>query len=167
MSAEKITFNKPSSIDGMAVHQLVASCPPLDTNSVYCNLLQASHFDETSIAASLEDGELVGFVSGYILPNKVDTLFVWQVAVSEKARGQGLAKKMVSQLLERSICSNVHYIETSITQSNQGSWALFRSLAEQLGTSLEESIMFDKQQHFQNKHDTEFLVRIGPFSVNS
>jgi len=167
MSAAKIIFNKPSSIDGMAVHQLVASCPPLDTNSVYCNLLQTSHFDETSIAASLEDGELVGFVSGYILPNKVDTLFVWQVAVSEKARGQGLAKKMLSQLLDRSICSGVRYIETSITKSNQGSWALFRSLAEQLGTSLEESIMFDKQQHFQNKHDTEFLVRIGPFSVKS
>jgi len=167
MSAAKIIFNKPSSIDGMAVHQLVASCPPLDTNSVYCNLLQTSHFDGTSIAASLEDGELVGFVSGYILPNKVDTLFVWQVAVSEKARGQGLAKKMLSQLLDRSICSGVRYIETSITKSNQGSWALFRSLAEQLGTSLEESIMFDKQQHFQNKHDTEFLVRIGPFSVKS
>jgi len=58
-----------------------------------------------------DSGELVGFVSGYILPNKVDTLFVWQVAVSEKARGQGLAKKMVSSLLERSNCSGVRYIE--------------------------------------------------------
>jgi L-2,4-diaminobutyric acid acetyltransferase len=148
----------------MAVHKLVASCPPLDTNSVYCNLLQASHFNETSVAASFDSGELVGFVSGYILPNKVDTLFVWQVAVSEKARGQGLAKKMVSSLLERSNCSGVRYIETSITASNQGSWALFRSLADQLGAPLEESVMFDKQVHFNGLHDTEQLVTIGPIS---
>jgi len=164
MNSEEIVFNKPSAIDGMAVHQLVASCPPLDTNSVYCNLLQASHFNETSVAASFDNGELVGFVSGYIIPNKVNTLFVWQVAVSEKARGQGLAKKMVSSLLERSSCSGVRYIETSITASNQGSWALFRSLADQLGAPLEESVMFDKQVHFNGLHDTEQLVTIGPIS---
>ncbi|MFT6405512.1 MAG: L-2,4-diaminobutyric acid acetyltransferase [Marinomonas primoryensis] len=164
MNSKEIVFNKPSAIDGMAVHKLVASCPPLDTNSVYCNLLQASHFNETSVAASFDSGELVGFVSGYILPNKVDTLFVWQVAVSEKARGQGLAKKMVSSLLERSNCSGVRYIETSITASNQGSWALFRSLADQLGAPLEESVMFDKQVHFNGLHDTEQLVTIGPIS---
>ncbi|WP_227803962.1 diaminobutyrate acetyltransferase [Marinomonas profundi] len=166
MNSEKIVFTKPSAVDGMAVHELVASCPPLDTNSVYCNLLQASHFSETSIAASLENEGLVGFVSGYIIPNQLDTLFVWQVAVSEKARGQGLAKKMVSSLLERSSCSGVRYIETSITASNQGSWALFRRLADQLGAPLEESVMFDKQTHFKGQHDTEHLVRIGPISLS-
>ncbi|NVK75177.1 MAG: diaminobutyrate acetyltransferase [Oceanospirillaceae bacterium] len=162
MNSDKITLSKPSSIDGMAVNQLVAACPPLDTNSVYCNLLQASHFSDTSVAAKWDDGELAGFVSGYILPSKMNTLFVWQVAVSEKARGQGLAKKMVSSLLERSSCSGVHYIETSITASNEGSWALFRRLAEHLGAPLKESIMFDKEEHFQGKHDTEHLVTIGP-----
>jgi len=167
MNAEKIVLTKPNAVDGMAVHQLVASCPPLDTNSVYCNLLQASHFSETSVAACSQSGELVGFVSGYIQPNKVDTLFVWQVAVSDKARGQGLAKKMVSSLLERSHCSGVRYIETSITASNEGSWALFRRLADTLDAPLEESIMFDKQDHFKGQHDTEHLVRIGPFSMNS
>lgn len=164
MTAEKISLSKPSATDGMAVNQLIASCPPLDTNSVYCNLLQASHFNETSVAARADSGELVGFVSGYIQPNATDTLFVWQVAVGDSARGQGLAKKMVSSLLERPICSDVRYIETSITASNQGSWALFRRLAKELGASLEESIMFDKQTHFSGQHDTEHLVRIGPIS---
>jgi L-2,4-diaminobutyric acid acetyltransferase len=166
MNSEKIMFTKPSAVDGMAVNQLVASCPPLDTNSVYCNLLQASHFGETSVAAKLDDGELVGFVSGYIVPHQADTLFVWQVAVSQKVRGQGLAKKMVSSLLERSSCSDVRYIETSITASNEGSWALFRRLADQLDAPLKESVMFDKQNHFKGQHDTEHLVRIGPFSAS-
>ncbi|MGJ8647969.1 MAG: diaminobutyrate acetyltransferase [Marinomonas colpomeniae] len=164
MNAEEFIFNNPSSIDGMAVHQLVTSCPPLDTNSTYCNLLQTSHFDETSITANLNDGQLVGFVSGYILPNSIDTLFIWQVAVSEKVRGKGVAKKMLSLLLKRARCSGVRFIETSITESNLGSWALFRSLAGQLGSTLEETVMFDKQEHFKGKHDTEHLVRIGPIS---
>ncbi|WP_249411709.1 MULTISPECIES: diaminobutyrate acetyltransferase [Marinomonas] len=166
MNSEKIMFTKPSAVDGMAVNQLVASCPPLDTNSVYCNLLQASHFSDTSVAARFEGGEMIGFVSGYVVPKQLDTLFVWQVAVSEKARGQGLAKRMVSSLLERSSCSGVRYLETSITASNEGSWALFRRLADQLDAPLEESVMFDKQDHFKGRHDTEYLVRIGPFPVN-
>ena len=166
MNPEKIVLTKPSAADGMAVNKLVASCPPLDTNSAYCNLLQASHFSETSVAARFEDGEIAGFVSGYIIPNQPNTLFVWQVAVSEKARGQGLAKKMVLSLLERSSCSDVRYIETSITATNEGSWALFRRLAKQLEAPLEESILFDKQDHFKGQHDTEHLVKIGPFSVS-
>ncbi|TYL48528.1 diaminobutyrate acetyltransferase [Marinomonas sp. IMCC 4694] len=165
MGLGKILFSKPGVTDGMAVNQLVASCPPLDTNSAYCNLLQTSHFCDTSVAARLDNTELVGFVSGYLIPNQADTLFVWQVAVSEKARGQGLAKKMVLTLLERSHCSGVRYLETSITASNQGSWALFKRLAKHLDAPLTESIMFDKQAHFNGQHDTEHLVRIGPISL--
>ncbi|MFT2097148.1 diaminobutyrate acetyltransferase [Marinomonas sp. 2405UD66-6] len=162
MNGKKILFDKPSAMDGMAVHKLIASCPPLDTNSVYCNLLQASHFSETSIMARLEDGELVGFISGYILPNAQNTLFVWQVAVSDQMRGQGLAKKMLSALLERPFCRDVTHIETSITADNQGSWALFRSLTNELGAVLEKSVMFDKEQHFKGQHETEHLAKIGP-----
>ncbi|MCB5160894.1 diaminobutyrate acetyltransferase [Marinomonas algarum] len=165
MSSKEIKFVTPDASYGMAVNQLVASCPPLDTNSAYCNLLQASHFRETSVAACLDSGEVVGFVSGYLIPERPDTLFVWQVAVSEKARGQGLAKRMILSLLERPSCSHVHHIETSITASNNGSWALFRRLASQLDASLNESVMFDQHAHFNGQHDTEHLVRIGPFSL--
>lgn len=162
MVSEKIELKKPSSMDGILVNQLVASCPPLDTNSVYCNLLQADHFKDTSVAAEL-NGELVGFVSGYLIPNKTDSLFVWQVAVGEAARGKGLAKRMLRDLLARPNCQNVRFIETTITKSNEGSWALFRSLAKQLDATLEESVKFDRDTHFHSKHDTEYLVRIGPF----
>ena len=166
MSNEKIILNKPSASDGMAINALIAACPPLDTNSVYCNLLQASHFSETSIMANTEGDQLVGFVSGYFLPSSADTLFVWQVAVSERARGQGLAKKMVTALLKRSACLNVRYIETTITASNKGSWALFKRLADDLNAELNESVMFDQQAHFKGRHDTEYLVKIGPISHN-
>jgi len=165
MSVNKLVFKKPVPEDGANVYELVKKCPPLDGNSVYCNLLQTSHFADTCVAAKRNDTqELVGFVSGYVLPNDLSTLFIWQVAVSESARGEGLAKKMIVNLLTRESCSDIKFIHTTITKSNQASWALFRSLSKELEADLTESIQFDQELHFNGQHDTEFLVEIGPIS---
>lgn len=156
------TFRRPTTTDGMRVHQLVANCPPLDPNSSYCNLLQCSHFAATSIAAET-DGELMGFVSGYRLPEAPNTLFVWQVAVSEAARGQGLASRMLHALLTRSCNRDITRIETTITADNAGSWGLFTKLANALHCPLERIEHFDKDTHFQGQHASELLARVGPF----
>jgi L-2,4-diaminobutyric acid acetyltransferase len=159
---EPVVLRIPLPEDGMDVYKLVKSCPPLDTNSVYCNLLQCSHFAGTSVAAD-SNGELVGFISGYLVPGRPETLFVWQVAVAEQARGQGLASRMLQHILERSDCDAVTHIETTITEENRASWALFEGLANKLGTELTSSVMFDQEMHFDGQHDSEMLVRIGPF----
>jgi len=133
---------------------------------MYCNLLQCTHFAETSVAAVQRDPsakELLGFISGYIIPERKNTLFIWQVAVSEAARGKGLARDMLQHILDRPQCSDVRYLETTITESNQASWALFESLSKKLHTALEKSIMFDRDAHFAGDHATEYLARLGPF----
>merc|ERR1711964_4784 len=80
---------------------------------------------ETGVAAEKE-GDLVGFISGYIPPQQPETVFVWQVAVHEKGRGQGLAKRMLKEIVGRDACSNVTHLETTITEDNEASWALFK-----------------------------------------
>jgi len=164
--AAPITLRAPTAEDGAAVYELIAQCPPLDTNSMYCNLLQSSHFSETSVAAELDEN-IVGFISGYVLPKQPDTLFIWQVAVGEKARGQGLAGRMLRDILDRPATEKVAFIETTITSDNRPSWALFESLANKLSAELNHSVMFDRQQHFADQHDTEMLVRIGPIEKAS
>lgn len=159
---ELATLRTPKSTDGAAVHKLVENCPPLDPNSMYCNLLQCTHFSDTCVAAEL-DGELVGFVSGYIPPATPNVFFCWQMAVGEKARGQGLAKRMIREILQREQCLQVSYLETTITESNEASWGVFKSLAKDLNTELNSSVMFDREQHFAGEHATEMLVRLGPF----
>ena len=159
-----ITFRTPSAGDGASVYQLVANCPPLDTNSMYCNLLQCSHFADTSVAAVSNNDEIVGFISGYLIPGKSDTLFIWQVAVGESARGQGLATRMLKEILSRPQCKNVTHIHTTITPDNRASWALFESLANKLHTQIKSSVMFDREQHFDGQHETEMLVNVGPFT---
>lgn len=158
-----IELRTPTLSDGMEVFRLVERCPPLDANSSYCNFLQCGHFAQTSVAAEM-NGELVGFISGYKKPEQQDTLFVWQVAVDERARGQGLASKMLLHILQRPNCQSVNHLETTITEDNKGSWALFERLAKTLTADLNSSIFLDKQKHFDGLHDSEALVRIGPFT---
>jgi len=162
---DSVVYRPPSALDGAAVFRLVEQCPPLDTNSMYCNLLQCSHFSSTSVAAEYQ-GELAGFISGYILPERPDCLFVWQVAVSDKVRGKGVATGMLKAILARPQCAAVSYLETTITASNQASWALFEGLAAKCQTGLEKSVMFDRDEHLGGEHDSEQLVRIGPFVEN-
>ncbi|MDQ8193521.1 diaminobutyrate acetyltransferase [Coraliomargarita sp. SDUM461004] len=150
-------------MDGLSINRLVADSPPLDTNSTYCNLLQCIHFSDTSIIAK-QCGETVGFVSGYMIPRKACTLFIWQVVVGASARGQGLAMRMLRELLCRGQREEVRFIETTITIDNEASWALFRKLAKELSAKLEVSVAFDKDTHFFGEHETEHLVRIGPFN---
>lgn len=162
---DNLDFHRPTAEVGYLLNRLVADSPPLDPNSIYCNLLQCSHFADTAV--SVFDGEqLVGFVSGYVLPNKPDTLFVWQVVIAKEARGKGLAKRMLKHLLEREACVDVRYIETTITPDNEASWALFRSLARDLDTELDSEVYFEKDAHFGGQHDDEHLLVIGPFHVD-
>ena len=85
---------------------LIQACKPLDENSIYCNLIQCDHFADTCILAEL-DGTPVGWISGYLLPDATDTLFIWQVAVAEEARGLGLASQMLDRLLRRADMAGV------------------------------------------------------------
>lgn len=157
-------LRKPEPSDGAAVWQLISECAPLDRNSMYCNLLQCDHFADTSIIAEL-DGKIVGWISAYIVPNEPDTLFIWQVAVSEDARGLGLAGRMLGSLLDRDVCADVTSLKTTITDDNGASWALFRSFAAARCAPLEREAHFRRDEHFNGRHATEHMVTIGPFGA--
>ena len=158
-----MTLQSPESTDGFELNRLIANSPPLDPNSVYCNLLQCSHFRDTCICAKSE-GKLVGFVSGYLLPAHPNTLFIWQVVVAEEARGQGLAGRMLKALLKQPACRNVDFVETTITPDNKASQALFTKLAAALSTEATITSGYDKARHFNGEHDSEELWRIGPIT---
>ncbi|RLQ22077.1 diaminobutyrate acetyltransferase [Seongchinamella sediminis] len=162
---EHIQLRQPNAFDGHQLHRLIQSCPPLDENSVYCNLLQCSHFAATSVVGEA-DGELVCAISGYQVPERPDTLFIWQVAVAESARGQGVAGKMLAHILARPVCAEVRYLETTVTNSNKASWALFEGFARRFDARLSRSEMFEHQLHFAGAHETEVLARIGPLPAN-
>ncbi|MGE0486430.1 MAG: diaminobutyrate acetyltransferase [Gammaproteobacteria bacterium] len=157
-----LSITPPRATDAAAVHALIARCPPLDRNSLYCNLLQCTDFAATCALARL-DGRVVGFVSGYRPPAQPAVLFIWQVAVDRIARGHGLARRLILDILDRDACASVAWIHTTVTPGNGPSRAMFTRLAAELGTGVTVRPHFDKHVHLAGQADSEELFLIGPF----
>lgn len=128
MNPPEFIFEHPNKSDGYAIYELAARSKPLDLNSGYHYVLFAHHFAKTCLIAKSGD-TLAAFVTGYAPPDAPETLFVWQVAVDERFRGHGLAKKLLLELIAR---QSPKKIEATITPDNEASQGLFRSLTKTL-----------------------------------
>ena len=159
-------LRKPRADEGAGVHALSEACPPLDVNSVYNYLLLCEHFAETCVVGE-KAGEVVAFTSGYLRPAHPNVLFIWQVAVGDAARGRGIAKKLLKEILARDACRSVDTLETTVTPSNNPSRALFHSLARDLDAPVEETVLFPGKLFGAEEHEDENLIRIGPFANHS
>ncbi|MEX0923877.1 MAG: diaminobutyrate acetyltransferase [Rhodovibrionaceae bacterium] len=157
-----VAVRRPRADDGTDVNDLIGRCKPLDENSIYCNLLQCSHFADTSAVAEV-NGQVQGFTSGYIVPARQDRLFIWQVAVASAARGKKLGMAMILDILRRPICRDVRELHTTITRDNKASQAVFRSVAKTLETEAATNVLFHEEEHFDGQQSSEVLWRIGPF----
>lgn len=152
----------PRQQDAYAIHQLIAACPPLDLNSVYAYLLLSEHFSRTCVVAC-RGADIDGFISAYRHPDETDTLFIWQVAVHARARGQKLGQRMLSHLLEQ--VDTLRFLETTVSRDNLASRRMFVAFAESLAVPLEESEFFDEKAFGAQEHPSEPLLRIGPLAV--
>lgn len=161
-TGDRLSFRRPAAADGALVHQLIARCPPLERNSLYCNLLQCTHFADTCVLASQGAGP-VGFLSAYLIPKLPEKLFVWQIAVAAEARNRGIGGRMIMEALGRPACAGVRYLKTTITEANEQSWSLFEALARKLGAPLERQLLFDRERHLAGSAESEILATIGPF----
>lgn len=150
----------PSAADGARLWEIAEASKVLDVNSRYAYVLWCRDFAATSIVARL-DGRVVGFVTGYVRPERPDTLFVWQVAVDAAARGRRAAAVMLDDLVTR---VGVPYLETTITDDNAASIAMFSGLAERRDAPVERTELFDGAL-LGAGHDPEFLYRIGPMTL--
>ncbi|WP_026133697.1 diaminobutyrate acetyltransferase [Oceanobacillus kimchii] len=167
VDTDEYYFRRPTKEDGGPVWELVREIGNLDLNSSYSYVLWCEVFAESSIVVEhKETQQIVGFISGFMHPEKEDTLFIWQVAVSSTQRGKGLATKMLLQLLEWN--ESVNFIEATVAPSNKPSNYLFLGLARKIHTNWKISDYF-KTEHFPAKdeeHEEELLFRIGPMRKN-
>ncbi len=131
----------------------------LDLNSSYAYVLWCRDFAASSVVA-IDGGRVVGFVSGYVRPQRADTLFVWQVAVDADHRGRSVAGRMVDELLDRLRPDGVIRLETTISPDNTASQALFAALARRRGTDITKHDLFGTE-HFPDSHEAEELYLIG------
>ncbi len=164
---ESIHIRKPRAGDGFNIHQLIADSPPLDLNSVYSYYLLSKHFSDSCIVAESQ-GKIIGFISAYRIPERPETLFIWQVVVDGTQRGKGIARRMLESLLQRFDCNEVRQIEATVNPSNAASRSLFERLAAEQGTTLHEETFLDASAFGPGgNHESEILLRVPLNTQNS
>jgi L-2,4-diaminobutyric acid acetyltransferase len=152
-------IRRPTVTDGASMWRLAKDSGSLDLNSSYAYLLLADHFAATCRIAVAGD-DVVGFVSGYRLPDRPDRYFLWQVAVDPAARGQRLAGRLIDAVVDG--LDGVTSLATTVTPDNLASRAVFRRWAAQRGATLEEVDGF-AADHFPDGHEAEPLLVITGF----
>ncbi len=151
--------------DGAALWRLAKESKTLDLNSSYSYLLWCRDFAGTSAVARGADGEPVGFVTGYVRPDRPGTLLVWQVAVDSAHRGLGIAAALLDGLTARLADElGITRVETTITPGNTASERLFTSFAARHGADLTREVLFPADLFPDGPHDPEVLYRIGPLT---
>lgn len=163
----KTRIASPEVSQGGDIWQIAKRSTELDLNSSYMYLLFARDFASTSRVALIDD-EVAGFVLAYRRTEDPECLFVWQVAVDERFRGEGLATRMLDDLVGAPDgapdgAAAFRKLETTITDDNLASQRLFRRVAERWGTQITSCALFD-ESHFPDDHEAERLYEIGPIT---
>ncbi|MFI6339981.1 diaminobutyrate acetyltransferase [Streptomyces sp. NPDC050535] len=162
---EGLRIDRPEVADGAALWRIAKDSRTLDLNSSYSYLLWCRDFAGTSAVARDAAGAPVGFVTGYVRPERPGTLLVWQVAVDNAYRGRGLAAALLDGLTARVAAEQgTTAVETTITPGNTASERLFTSFARRHGAGVEREVLFAAGQFPDGSHDPEVLYRIGPLA---
>jgi L-2,4-diaminobutyric acid acetyltransferase len=155
-------LSEPHLEDGPELWRLARDSRVLDVNSPYSYVLWCRDFAGTSVVARPEgSGRPCGFITGFSRPTAPDTLFVWQVAVDDAYRGQGLARRMLDALGDRLAARGGGHVEATVTPDNTASTRMFESFARNRGCELTRTPLFGRE-HFPEGHEPEVLFRIGP-----
>lgn len=158
---EEITYRQPSLEDGAEIWRMVEESGNLDRDSGYAYVMVARNFAATSVVAEV-DGQAVGMLTAYPLPQDPSRLFVWQVTVRDSYRKQGIASGMLDHLLQRDEVAGVRWVEATIVPGNTAAEALFRSLAARLECPVKETEAFADELFGDAEHKIERLFIVGP-----
>ncbi|MFC4768905.1 diaminobutyrate acetyltransferase [Effusibacillus consociatus] len=161
-AVHRVRMREPRKEDGGQIWELVRETGVLDLNSPYAYLMLCKFFSSTCVVAE-ERNQIVGFVSAFRPPTSDDTIFVWQIGVSESHRGSGLGMALLKELISRDACAGIRYLEATVSPSNLPSQSLFRSLSREFATDCEVVECFPAHLFPGRNHQAEMTFRVGPF----
>lgn len=137
-SKKKPTYRKPTIADAekmMAIVKETNAKDPhggLDEYSLEIYQIMCTEFVDTCLVSEI-GGEVVGFTTGFLLPNKKEPeLFIWQLGVGTEYHGNGIAPNMLKALVKTTEAKS---FVTTIEGDNMASQRAFQKLADSMGIS--------------------------------
>jgi ribosomal protein S18 acetylase RimI-like enzyme len=86
------------------------------------------HFEGTSFVAEGEDGELLGFVCGFLSQTADDEAYIHFVGVTPEDRGDGLGRRLYERFFEEVRAQDRSVVRCVTSPLNQGSLAFHQAL---------------------------------------
>lgn len=86
------------------------------------------HFGSTSLAARNSEGELVGFLVGYVPPGEGVKAYVHFIGVDPRTRGHGVGRSLYQEFQERVTRAGSFSIEAVTSPINRGLLAFHQAL---------------------------------------
>jgi diaminobutyrate acetyltransferase len=83
------------------------------------------HFHGTSLVAE-RDGELAGFLIGFMSPSKPDSAYIHFVAVNPRLRGNGLARRLYETFFDRARAEG-HCVVRAVTAPHNSASIAFHT----------------------------------------
>lgn len=160
-----LEIRTPTTNDAAQIWCLVRESGVLDINSAYLYLLLCRDFRDTCLVAC-RDEAVLGFVLGYRLPRDPTVLFIWQIGVASGVQRQGIAARLLRELVLRCGRESLTAIEATVSSSNIASRRLFESLARSWNVPLLDlpDAGFSPADFPPGDHEAEPRIRIGPLS---
>jgi predicted GNAT superfamily acetyltransferase len=86
------------------------------------------HFDGTSFVAEREDGELAGFIVGFLSQTNADEAYVHFVGVAPEERGSGVGRALYETFFDAARKNGRRVVRCVTSPSNEESVAFHRAL---------------------------------------
>jgi len=119
-----LKMSTASEADYLKVYDLVRHCPPLEIYPSHLYKIIIRFFGDNCYVA-YKDGQLAGWVMGFISTVKPDTYFLWQIGIDSTMQGTGLGTKLLQFIENDLLKKNCRRIELTIDPWNIPSQKLF------------------------------------------
>ena len=96
------------------------------------------HFEGTSFVAEDPDGELLGFVCGFLSQTADDEAYIHFVGVTPEDRGDGLGRALYERFFEAARASGRTSVRCVTSPVNQGSIAFHEAMGFQVERVVED-----------------------------
>jgi phosphoribosylamine--glycine ligase len=126
-SGDAIAVRSPNETEFMRIHRFVKSCDRMEKYPEHLyRIVLRYHGDVCFVAES--KGRIVGFVMGMRSEREPEKIFIWEIGVNRKMRGQGVATRLLNAMESKALDMGCRRMEATIDPANRASYSLFEKL---------------------------------------